>query len=94
LVGVRLQVHDEEDPRSLCRAQVRRGLAAVARRGLTYDLLLRDREIPAATEMAQALPELSFVVDHIAKPRVVDGSALPGKQACQGWQRLKTWPKK
>ena len=74
LVGVRHQVHDEEDPRWLCRAEVRRGLAAVASRGLTYDLLLRAREIPAATETAQALPELSFVVDHIAKPRIADRS--------------------
>ena len=74
LVGVRHQVHDEEDPRWLCRPDVRRGLAAVASRGLTYDLLLRAREIPAAIETVQALPELSFVVDHIAKPRIVDGS--------------------
>jgi L-fuconolactonase len=74
LVGVRHQVHDEEDPRWLCRAEVRRGLAAVASRGLTYDLLLRAREIPAAIETAQALAELLFVVDHIAKPRIVDGS--------------------
>jgi L-fuconolactonase len=74
LVGVRHQVHDEEDPRWLCRAEVRRGLAAVASRGLTYDLLLRAREIPAAIETAQALGELMFVVDHIAKPRIVDGS--------------------
>jgi L-fuconolactonase len=74
LVGVRHQVHDEEDPRWLCRDEVRRGLAAVASRGLTYDLLVRAREIPAAIETAQALAELSFVVDHIAKPRIVDGS--------------------
>src|ERR1700677_1018754 len=56
LVGVRHQAHDEEDPRWLCRANVHRGLAAVAGRGLTYDLLLRAREIPAAIETAQALP--------------------------------------
>jgi L-fuconolactonase len=74
LVGVRHQVHDEDDPRWLCRAEVRRGLAAVASRGLTYDLLLRAREIPSAIETAQALPELLFVVDHIAKPRIVDRS--------------------
>jgi L-fuconolactonase len=73
LVGVRHQVHDEEDPQWLCRPEVRRGLAVVASRGLTYDLLLRAREIPAATETAQALPELSLVVDHIAKPRIMDG---------------------
>jgi L-fuconolactonase len=74
LVGVRHQVHDEEDPLWLCRADVRRGLAAVASRGLTYDLLIRAREIPAAIETAKALPELSFVVDHIAKPRIADRS--------------------
>jgi L-fuconolactonase len=74
LVGVRHQVHDEEDPDWLCRAEVRRGLAAVTSRGLTYDLLLRAREIPAAIETVQTLAELSFVVDHIAKPRIVDGS--------------------
>jgi L-fuconolactonase len=87
LVGVRHQVHDEDDPRWLCRAEVRRGLATLASRGLTYDLLLKAREIPAATETAQALPELSFVVDHIAKPRIVDGrdpaweAGMPGLAA-------------
>ena len=74
LVGVRHQVHDEEDPRWLCRPDVRRGLAAVASRGLTYDLLLRPHELPATIETVQALPELSFVVDHIAKPRIAHGS--------------------
>src|SRR4029077_12120649 len=35
LVGIRHQVHDEADPEWLCRAEVRRGLAAVKERGLT-----------------------------------------------------------
>jgi L-fuconolactonase len=73
LVGIRHQVHDEEDPRWLCRDDVRRGLRAVAARGLTYDLLVRARELPAAVETVAALPELHFVLDHIAKPRIVDG---------------------
>jgi len=73
LVGVRHQVHDEPDPRWLCRDDVRRGLAAVQSRGLTYDLLVRARELPAATETAAAFPDLKFVLDHIAKPRIADG---------------------
>jgi L-fuconolactonase len=88
LVGVRHQVHDEEDPRWLCRPEVRRGLAAVASRGLTYDLLLRAREIPAAVETAQALPELSFVVDHIAKPRIVDGGDPAWEEGIPGLAAL------
>jgi L-fuconolactonase len=73
LVGVRHQVHDEPDPRWLCRNDVRRGLAAVQSRGLTYDLLVRARELPAATETATAYSDLRFVLDHIGKPRIADG---------------------
>jgi L-fuconolactonase len=73
LVGIRHQVHDEPDPDWLCRDDVRRGLAAVQTRGLAYDILVRARELPAATKTVQALPDLQFVLDHIAKPRIVDG---------------------
>jgi L-fuconolactonase len=74
LVGIRHQVHDEEDPRWLCREDVRRGLQAVQMHGLTYDLLVRARELPAAIETVKALPDLRFVVDHIAKPTIAAGS--------------------
>jgi L-fuconolactonase len=74
LVGIRHQVHDEEDSRWLCREDVRRGLRAVQARGLTYDLLIRAREIPAAIETVKAMPDLPFVVDHIAKPTILAGS--------------------
>ncbi len=73
LVGIRHQVHDEADPKWLCRADVRRGLAAVQERGLVYDLLVRARELPAAIETVAELPGLEFVLDHIAKPRIADG---------------------
>jgi L-fuconolactonase len=70
LVGVRHQVHDEPDARWLWRADVRRGLAEVATRGLVYDLLVRPRELPAALETVRAFPTLRFVIDHIAKPEI------------------------
>jgi L-fuconolactonase len=73
LVGIRHQVHDEPDPDWLARADVRRGLAAVQARGLTYDLLVRPRELPAAVEVVRSFPGLQFVLDHIAKPRIADG---------------------
>jgi L-fuconolactonase len=74
LIGIRHQVHDEPDPDWLLRDDVRRGLAAVQSRGLVYDVLVRARELPAAVTTARAFPELQFVLDHIAKPRIVDGS--------------------
>jgi L-fuconolactonase len=73
LVGIRHQVHDENDPEWLCRPDVRRGLGAVQERGLAYDLLVRARELPAAVDTVQALPGLQFVLDHIAKPRIAEG---------------------
>lgn len=74
LVGIRHQVHDEADPEWLGRDDVRRGLAEVMSRGLTYDLLVRARELPVAIDVVRALPDLQFVLDHIAKPRIAAGS--------------------
>ena len=77
LVGIRHQVHDEPDPDWLARADVHRGLAAVQARGLTYDLLVRARELPAAVDTVRAFAGLQFVLDHIAKPRIADGRDDP-----------------
>ena len=80
LAGIRHQVHDEPDLDWLARADVRRGLAAVQARGLTYDLLIRARELPAAVDTARNFPGLQFVLDHIAKPRIADGRDDPWSQ--------------
>ncbi|HEY4728249.1 MAG TPA: amidohydrolase family protein [Actinomycetes bacterium] len=77
LVGVRHQVHDEPDPGWLLRDQVLEGLAAVADAGLVYDLLVRERELPAARVVAERLPDLTLVVDHLAKPRIREGAMEP-----------------
>ena len=80
LVGIRHQVHDEVDADWLRREDVRRGLAAVQARGLRYDLLVRARELPAAADTVRALPDLQFVLDHIAKPRIADGADIPWRE--------------
>jgi len=77
LVGIRHQVHDEADPLWLLRDDVQHGLAEVARRSLAYDLLVRTRELPAAIETVRRLPELRFVLDHIAKPPIAEGVHEP-----------------
>jgi L-fuconolactonase len=73
LAAIRHQVHDEPDPSWLLRADVRRGLRAVADAGLPYDLLVRAREMPAALEVVRSMPELRFVIDHLGKPPIRDG---------------------
>lgn len=70
LCGIRHQVEDEVDPDWLTRPSVLRGLRAVAEAGLVYDLLIRRSAGAAAVTAAKNLPELTFVVDHLAKPNV------------------------
>lgn len=70
LVGVRHLVQGEADPRWLTRPDVRRGLRAVAEAGLVYDLLTLVHQLPAAIETVRALPEATFVLDHLSKPPI------------------------
>lgn len=73
LVGIRHQVHDEDDPEWIVRDDALRGLSAVGAAGLAYDLLLRPRELPAAVRAVRELPDVRFVIDHLAKPRIAEG---------------------
>ena len=72
LVGIRHQVHDEADPDWLLREDVQRGLTALFAHDLSYDFLVRTRELPAAIATAQAFPQARFVLDHAAKPPIAD----------------------
>jgi L-fuconolactonase len=73
LVGVCHQVHDEPDPDWILRNDVRRGLTAVSNRGLTYDLLVHPRELPASLEIVKKFPNIHFIIDHVAKPDIRAG---------------------
>jgi L-fuconolactonase len=73
LVGIRHQVHDEPDPAFLTRPEAIRGLEAVAQAGLTFDLLVRTRELSAAVAAVRAVPGCHFVLDHLAKPPLASG---------------------
>jgi L-fuconolactonase len=77
LVAIRHQVHDEEDANWLGRSDVQRGIAAVGEAGLVYDLLVRPRELPAALDVVRVLPNVRFVIDHIAKPPIASGELQP-----------------
>jgi L-fuconolactonase len=77
LVGIRHQVQEEPDPRWLCRADVRRGLAAVGEAGLAYDLLVKPQQLASAVDTVRALPDMRFVLDHAGKPAIRDGAIQP-----------------
>src|SRR6185503_11387890 len=72
LVGVRHIVQAEPDD-FLARPRFRRGIAQLARTGLSYDILVYARQMPAAVSFAAAFPDQHFVLDHVGKPDIRHG---------------------
>jgi L-fuconolactonase len=69
LVGLRHIVQGEPDG-FFDRPAFRRGIALLERYGLTYDILVYARQLPAAVTFARAFPRQRFVLDHLGKPDV------------------------
>jgi L-fuconolactonase len=80
LRSVRHLVQSETDPQWLQRPAVDRGLAALADRGLGYDVLIRAGQLPQAIRLAGRRPDLRLVLDHAAKPPIAAGDLA-------GWRR-------
>jgi L-fuconolactonase len=78
LAGIRHPLLTEPDPAWLARHDVRRGLAALAAAGLTFDLVLRPGQLAIAGQAAADTPELIFVLDHLGN---VDVTASPTPSA-------------
>jgi L-fucono-1,5-lactonase len=70
LRGVRHILQDEPDDRFMLRPEFLRGIAALGQVGLTYDILVDARQLPAAIELVQRFPQQRFVLDHIGKPEI------------------------
>jgi L-fuconolactonase len=72
LVGVR-HVVQAEPAGFLHRPAFLRGIAAVERCDLVYDILIYARQLPEAVRFASAFPRQRFVLDHLGKPDVRGG---------------------
>jgi L-fuconolactonase len=77
LVGIRHPVEHDPDEAWLSREESVRGLRELARADLTYDLLLRPHHLKYVPPLADRIPELRMVVDHIAKPPIATGEIEP-----------------
>ncbi|KUL22629.1 amidohydrolase family protein [Streptomyces regalis] len=88
LKGIRHQVQGEPDPQWLLRADVRRGLAAVADAGLVYDLVVLPHQLPACVKAAADHPGLTFVLDHLGKPPIASGALEPWETAVRSLAAL------
>lgn len=70
-VGVRHLIHEDPDPDWLLRDDVREGLALLAERNLSYDVVaVLPRHLEHVPVLAERHPDLRLVVDHLAKPPI------------------------
>jgi len=79
LVGLR-HVVQAEPSGFLHRPAFHRGIEAVERCGLVYDILIYARQLPEAVRFASAFSRQRFVLDHLGKPDVRGGGL-------EEWQR-------
>jgi L-fuconolactonase len=70
-------VLQDEDASYMLRDDFNRGVAALARHGLAYDVLIYERQLPQAIEFVDRHPGHRFILDHIAKPRIREGILEP-----------------
>ena len=72
LVGLRPMLHDIADDDWLLRPNLAAVFDAMAEHGLVFDALARPQHLPRVQKMCERHPNLTVVVDHIAKPLIRD----------------------
>jgi L-fuconolactonase len=78
LVGVRHLINVEPDPDWIIRTEVLRGLQVLASRGLTFDYVgITPRHLEHVPLVAQRVPNLRIVIDHLGKPPITAGEFEP-----------------
>jgi L-fuconolactonase len=75
LVGLRPMVQDIADDDWLLRPAIARALSALEAHRLVFDALVLPRHLSRLRVVVDRHPDLSFVIDHGAKPPIADGWA-------------------
>lgn len=81
IVGVRHLVHRDPDPDLLADRRVDDVMAMLAERGLTFDVCAETEHLLGLVpQLAERHPDLTLVIDHLAKPQVATGGWQPWAQ--------------
>jgi len=72
LKGFRHVLQGEADRALMLRPSFKRGVAALGKKGYTYDILIYPDQLGYTKEFVAAFPDQPFVLDHIAKPHIKD----------------------
>jgi L-fuconolactonase len=71
--GVRHLIHEEQDANWLSRKLVTESLGLLAERDLTFDVVsVLPSQLKHVPKLAEKLPKLRIVIDHLSKPPIKD----------------------
>jgi L-fuconolactonase len=87
-VGVRHVVQEEPAVDFMLGKDFQRGISKLHAHGLTYDILIYPKQFEAAIRLAANFPDQPFVLDHIAKPPIKDGTIEPWKSQLRQLAKL------
>ncbi|VTS01160.1 amidohydrolase family protein [Tuwongella immobilis] len=79
-VGIRHITQDEPDDDFIIRPDIRRGLAALEKHSVPFDLLFYVKHLKHTVALATEFPNLPMVIDHLSKP-VIKAQSLADWEA-------------
>lgn len=77
LTGVRHLIHEEPDPGWLLRDTVIEGLRVLAERDVSFDVVAMPAHLRHVPVLAERVPGLRMVIDHLGKPPIASGEWEP-----------------
>ena len=75
--GLRHVIQSEPDPDFILGDAFNAGIDFLENTGLVYDILILERHLSQTIRFVDQHPHQSFVLDHIAKPLIVEGALEP-----------------
>ena len=78
--GVRRLIQNQPDPDFVLRPDFLDALKLLPRYNLSFDVCIFHHQLPNTLELVRRCPEVSFVLDHIAKPGIKAGLLDPWRE--------------
>jgi L-fuconolactonase len=86
--GVRRLIETERDPSFCLEAPFIEGVKLLAKHGLSFDICVKHWGLVYAIELARRCPQVSFILDHIAKPDIRNGLVEPWRSQIRELAKL------
>jgi L-fuconolactonase len=75
--GVRRLIQDHPDPEFMIRPEFVAAIKLLPKYNLSFDLCIKHPQFANTLELVRRCPEVSFILDHIAKPGIAAGLIDP-----------------